>query len=843
MKEYAAGPVSGLPGELAELRELALDLRWSWSHAADRLWERIDPELWDRTHNPWLILQTVGGRRLRRLADDADFVKLLRVLRREQRCAHDRTAWFQQAWPDARLRKIAYFSMEFGLDESLPIYSGGLGVLAADYLKAASELGLPVAGIGLLYQQGYFRQGLSADGRQLEFFPYNDPTQLPVQPVRDAEDEWLIIEVALPGRTLRLRTWQVVVGRLRLYLLDSNDPLNSPADRGITSELYGGGSEKRLQQEMVLGIGGYRLLRVLGINPEICHLNEGHAALVVLERARWYMKKEQVSFAVALTATRAGTLFTTHTPVEAGFDRFSPQLVRQYLLAYAEEGLGISFAELLALGQADGAGCAADSLFCMARLAMRGSGAVNGVSRLHGQVSRRIFQPLFPRWPTCEVPVSHVTNGVHVPSWDSPESDRIWTSSCGKQRWREELEDIEDSIMGLGDEELWDMRAANRQRFITWLRKRLQWQQSLQGSADGPRPAPETVFDPNVLTIGFARRFTSYKRTDLLLHDRERLARLLTAGERPVQLILAGKAHPLDQRGREMIEAWIRFIREFELGRKVVFLVDYDLLMAEHLVQGVDLWINTPRRPWEACGTSGMKVLVNGGLNLSELDGWWAEAWTPEVGWPLGDGGLHDDAEAWDRQEAEALYDLLEGEVLPAFYDRDVNGIPGRWVGMMRRSMATLTPRFSANRMVREYTEKYYLPMTQSVLFRQQIPGRCAAINDSMDQLRKHWRGLRFGRREVEERDGSLFFRIQVYLDDLAGDLVTVQLYADDQEGDGCEIHEMTRTEPLVGAVNGYLYTCQVRTERSVGEYTARIIPALPGLAIPLELPMILWER
>ena len=835
-------PLADLPEELSDLRELALDLRWSWCHTADQLWQRIDADLWERTHNPWLILQTVSRKYLTELAGDAEFVTLLAKLRGEQRTAHERRAWFQQAWPKSDLATIAYFSMEFGLDESLPIYSGGLGVLAADYLKAGSELGLPVVGIGLLYQQGYFRQGLDAEGKQLVFFPYNDPTQLPILPVRDEEGEWLIVKVEFPGRTLRLRTWQVTIGRVPLYLLDSNDPLNSPADRGITSELYGGGSELRLQQEIVLGIGGYRLLRALEITPQICHLNEGHAAFVVLERARFFMEDQKTNFQEALTATRAGNLFTTHTPVEAGFDRFVPRLFEQYMQDYVQR-LDISFQELLALGRTDIRATDGTEPFHMAWLAMHGSGAVNGVSRLHGEVSRHIFQPLFPRWPSHEVPVGHVTNGVYVPSWDSPESDRLWTEACGKERWREELQDLETAVMKISDEELWAMRTSNRQRLITWLRKRLLLQQALKGPTLHHPVDPESIFDPNVLTLGFARRFTSYKRTDLLLYDHERLVRLLSNAEQPVQLILAGKAHPKDRQGQAMIQAWITFIHNHHLEHKVIFLIDYDLLVAQHLVQGVDLWINTPRRPWEACGTSGMKVLVNGGLNVSELDGWWAEAWNREVGWPLGDGGLHDDIATWDNREAGELYELLEQEIIPAFYQRNVNGIPQHWVRRMRKSMATLTPQFSANRMVREYMESYYLHMLQTVTRRTEDPTCTGNIVLWQQTIERHWPSIRFGRLEIKEKDQDLMFAVQVYLDDLDPDFVRVELYADKRDEYPVEVHQMNRSEPLVGAIHGYLYTCEVPGRRPAADYTVRIVPFHPEAIIPLEANRILWAR
>ncbi len=822
-----------LPAELEQLRELALDLRWSWSHAADALWRKIDERLWHQTQNPWLILQMVSTHHLQKLSRDERFLELLEHLRREHEDASRRPGWFQEQGLEEKLRSVAYFSMEFGLSEALPIYSGGLGVLAGDHLKTASELGVPLVGVGLLYQQGYFRQGLDAEGHQLAFYPYNDPTQMPVRPARDQSGEWLQVRLEFPGRELLLRVWEVRVGRVMLYLLDSNHPLNAPADRGITSELYGGGREMRLQQEMVLGIGGYAALQALGMEPEICHINEGHAALVVVERARHFQQKTGLDFSTALTATRAGNLFTTHTPVEAGFDRFEIPLLSRYLGSYVER-LGISFDTFLRLGHAPGA--RPDSPFQMAWLALHGSGRVNAVSRLHGTVSRNLFSPLFPRWPVVEVPVCHVTNGVHTSTWDSDESDRLWTRACGKDRWRGSLEKMEKIIQEVGDAELWEMRTRNRQQLVSWIRRRR--------FCTGRRQAETVALDPNALTLGFARRFATYKRPNLMLQDPDRLANILTNEKQPVQLVIAGKAHPKDEQGQKMIEEWIRFIRERELTQKVVFIIDYDLLSAEQLVQGVDLWINTPRRPWEACGTSGMKVLVNGGLNFSELDGWWAEAWSPEVGWALGDGREHDEDPDWDAYEAGVLYDQLEQEIIPLFYRRNHKGIPEKWVSMMRASMARLTPRFSTNRMVRQYVEEHYLPMAASLRKRLEKDAALArAIGDWRRHLRRHWRGIHFGQVERQARDKRYLFNAQLYLDDIPPESVAVELYAEGLEDQPPEIHPMKRVEPLAGAVNGYLYLAVIAAQRPMEHYTVRVRPNHPEVNVPLEDWHILWEQ
>jgi starch phosphorylase len=823
------------------LNEVALNLRWSWNHSADQLWERLDPELWDLTHNPWFVLQTVSREKLRSVTSDPGFQKLAQEIVEKNQAAMELAGWFQTAHAGTTLKRIAYFSMEFMLTEALPIYSGGLGNVAGDQLKAASNLGVPVIGVGLLYQQGYFRQEIDAQGNQQALYPFNDPGQLPIAPVRQPNGEWVCFPLAFPGFQLWLRAWEVKVGRAKLYLLDTNDPANIPSHRGIASELYGGGPELRLKQELVLGIGGWRLLHTLGLEPQVCHLNEGHAAFAVLERAWCYMKANHQPFDIAVTVTRAGNLFTTHTPVDAGFDRFAPELVEKYLKKYAEEQLSISFRDLLALGRRDGND--SSEPFNMAYLAMRGSGAVNGVSRLHGEVSRRIFQGLFPRWPEREVPVSHVTNGVHAPSWDSAAADRLWHTACGDGRWLGTLTDIERDIDQVSDSELWQLRAAGRQSLIAYVRKWLHRQLISQGVAPEQVAQAEQILDPNTLTLGFARRFATYKRPNLLLHDPERLVRILTNPQQPVQLILAGKAHPQDLAGQAMIQQWVNFVRSPEVRPHAVFLSDYDMLIAERLVQGVDVWINTPRRPWEASGTSGMKVLVNGGLNLSELDGWWAEAYSPEVGWALGDGKEHGDDASWDAAEAESLYELLEREVIPAFYARDERGIAAGWVARMRKSMARLTPAFSANRVVREYTEKHYLPAAAAYGARAAQGGQVGSeLLAWQRKLARHWSGVRFGSMAAEQHSDHYVFQVQVYLNQLDPEAVRVELYADAENGAEPVRQAMQRGEQLVGSSNAFVYVASVPATRPASDYTPRVVPYKKGASVPLEAPFICWR-
>jgi starch phosphorylase len=823
------------------LTELALDVQWSWNHAADDLWQQLDPELWDRTHNPWIILQTVSREVLEQKLTDNDFRgKMDALMAFEQHAATD-TKWFQQSHPDTPLTCVAYFSMEYMLSEALPIYVGGLGNVAGDQLKSANDLGVPVVAIGLLYQQGYFRQEIDRQGAQQALFPYNDPGQLPITPLRLPNGEWLRLPITLSGFTVWLRTWQVQVGGVKLYLLDSNDAANLPTHRGITTELYGGGSDLRIQQEIVLGIGGWKLLMTLGIRPEVCHMNEGHAAFLVLERASTLMKETGLPFDAALAVTRTGNLFTTHTAVAAGFDHFSPALMGQFLGDYARNELGIDFDTLMALGRQSPTN--SSESFNMAYLAIRGSGAVNGVSRLHGVVSRQLFNDLFPRWPTDEVPVGYVTNGVHMPSWDAEAADQIWTEACGKNRWRGGLGAVGDDISKVSDEALWQLRTSCRHDLVDYTRKRLERQFLVSGHPPGLVDIATKVFDPNTLTLGFARRFVEYKRPNLLLHDAERFIRILTSHEQPVQLVIAGKAPPFDESGKALIQQWVQFIEQHSLYQHVVFLGDYDMLLAEHLVQGADVWVNTPRRPWEACGTSGMKVLVNGGINVSELDGWWAEAYTPDVGWALGDIQEHGNDPAWDAAEANALYDLLEKQIVPEFYNRDQRGIPVRWVERMRKSMATLTPQFSTNRTVREYTETYYLPAATRYVKRAADKGAAGvSIIKLRQSIGNEWNNLEFGDATTESIANGYLFHVPVMLSTLTPDQVAVELYAAGINGETPECILM-KTDSANNNGSNYVYTAVVTTHRPASDFTARIMPRYEGIAIPLEDNRIRWQH
>jgi starch phosphorylase len=827
-----------LPTPLAAVARLACNLRWAWNHAADRVWEALNAEVWHQTGNPILVLQNTPRSRLDELAHDAEFVERVRRLDRGEAEYLSRPSWFQGACTIAPPPVIAYFSMEYGLTDALPLYSGGLGVLAGDHLKTASDLGVPLVAVGLFYREGYFRQMLDTDGRQVEIYAVNARESLPVQLMTDTEGMPLRVTIALPGRDLRLRVWQVSVGRVQLYLLDSDDPLNSPVDRGITAKLYAGDGEARLMQEIVLGLGGWRALEALGVEVDVLHLNEGHAALATIDRTRAFAEARGCGFFTALWATRGGNVFTTHTPVAAAFDTFPVPLVQKYGVGYARQ-CGIAPEQLLGLGRANPGD--SSEPFNMAYLAARTCARVNGVSELHGRVSRRIFAPLFPRWPEPEVPVTHVTNAVHVPSWDSPWADHLWTEAAGKERWLGAPERLPQALAQLSDAQLWDFRGMERRDLVDYARRRLQRQLSQRGGREESTAIARGALDPNVLTLGFARRFTEYKRPTMLLAQPERLVRLLTDPARPVQIIIAGKAHPRDELGRTFVHQWAEFVRRPDVRSRAVFLEDYDMALAEQLVQGVDVWINTPRRPWEASGTSGMKVLVNGGLNLSELDGWWAEAYSPEVGWAIGDSREHFEP-GWDAVETEQLYALLEQQVVPEFYDRDADGIPGAWVARIRASLSRLTPRFSSNRMLADYLERLYLPATAS--YRRRIADDlhvASELRQWLRELRREWAEIHWGNLDVEASGDRLLFRVQVYLGAIRPESVAVELYAEPRADAAPERYAMRRDQPLAGAAGGWRYVAEVPAGRPAAEYTPRLVPSHPEAMVPSEAPQIRW--
>lgn len=832
-----------LPEPLIILRELANDLHWSWNHASDEIWRRLNRDIWESTGNPVSVLQFTSDQTLQQLVNDSGFMDELQKLVAARQRYLDEPGWYKQRYPESPLRTVAYFSMEFGLCDALPLYAGGLGMLAGDYLKTASDLDLPLVGIGLLYQEGYFRQSFNPDGWQEETYLYNDPGSLPLQPLRDSDGSWMDIETSFLCREVRFRVWVAQVGRVKLYLLDSNHPCNQPHDRGITSKLYGGGSELRLVQEIALGICGWRLVEKLGLDIDICHLNEGHAAFATLERIRSFCEKNNVDFWHGLWATRAGNLFTTHTPVAAGFDTYPTELLRRYAGEPAL-AMGVTLDDVLVLGRLDPNN--QEEPFNMAYLAMRTCARSNGVSQLHGDVSRRIFQPLYPRWPAHEVPVSHVTNGVHVPTWDSPEADALWTNILGEDRWRDDLAKLDDNVLQqVSDRQLWNMAAASRTRLVDYARQRFtrQWRHETRSKTledlISCRVPDEMPLDPNILTLGFARRFAEYKRPNLLLHDPERLVRLLTNPKLPVQLIVAGKAHPADETGKSKLAGWQQFLERPELAPHLVFLEDYDITLAQRLVQGVDVWVNNPRRPWEASGTSGMKILVNGGLNLSTLDGWWAEAYQPQFGWALGDGEEHDPAQ--DNADAEQLYQLLEEEIIPRFYARDAEGLPRDWLQQMRASMTQLTPRFSSNRMLQEYLEQLYLPAAAEHATRLDNNAALAqSLNEWTRHLHHHWHEIHIGEQILNETDEGWQLDANIYLGAIAPEAIAVEAFADTTDGHPSQKITLMLAHP--GTANAHHYTGKLPKERPASDFTLRVIPVNEHARVPAENALICWQ-
>jgi starch phosphorylase len=701
--------VPSLPKELAALQRLAYNLWWCWEPEAIALFKRLDLELWRVTrHNPVEMLGMLQQASLDILKADEGFMSHLAEVDEKLMEYLSGKTWYEKGLKGGREMRVAYFSMEFGLHESLPIYSGGLGVLAGDHLKSASDLGIPLVGVGLLYRQGYFRQYLNIEGWQQEYYPENDFYNLPLRLERDAAGTPLTFDLDLTGRPIKVHIWQVQVGRIPLYLLDTNLEENVPEDREITTRLYGGDQEMRIRQEILLGIGGIRALRLLGAEPNLCHMNEGHAAFLGLERIRILMEEQKLRFNEALEVVRTGTVFTTHTPVDAGIDHFPADLLEKYLGRYYRF-LGLTREEFLGIGRQQPENT--QEAFCMAVLALRLACHSNGVSQLHEEVSRRMWKKIWPELPEEHQPLTSITNGVHIKSWLSREMAGLLNRYLGA-RWLEDSTDV-GLWRGIGripDIELWRAHKRGRERLVDYARNRLKEQLRQVGATAKETAVADGVLDPDILTIGFARRFATYKRGTLLLRDIERLAKILNDTERPVQIIFAGKAHPADHHGKELIRQIVQLSNQERFRLRVVFLEDYDLGVARHLVQGVDVWLNTPRRPMEASGTSGMKVAFNGGLNMSVLDGWWCEGYKGNNGWAIGKGEVYDDIEYQNEVEGRAIYDLLEKEIVPLFYDRDPEGIPRGWIACMKSSMQTLCPVFSTDRMVQEYTEVSYIP-------------------------------------------------------------------------------------------------------------------------------------
>lgn len=825
--------VSTLPERLLPLAEISNNLWWCWSPDATELFRRIDQTLWEEVHqNPVSLLRRVSQEWLIRLMANEAFLAHMDRVYEELRHYLEHSTWYAWIHGSEVQNQIAYFSLEFGIHECLPIYSGGLGVLAGDHLKSASELGLPLTGVGLLYRNGYFRQSLGADGWQQETYQRLEFESLPMTLVLRDDGEPLKITVAYPDTDAVVQMWRVDVGRVRLYLLDCDVEGNSTEAREITARLYGGDTEMRIRQEVLIGIGGMRALRELGLTPSVCHMNEGHSAFLALERIQHLMVQHKIAFPEAREIVTASNVFTTHTPVPAGNDVFPREVLTSYLEPYAE-GLGMSIDDILDLGRINADDLSED--FSMPVLALRLSAYANGVSKLHGKVSRKMWSGLWPDLNEAEVPISHITNGIHTRSWLSDEFARLYDRYLGPS-WLEDPMDVGlwERIDTVPDSELWRAKERLRERLVAFSRKRLHDQLRRRGLHRVKVLEADEVLDPEALTIGFARRFAAYKRAHLILRDPERLSRLLNASGRPVQIIFAGKAHPRDKQGKELIRQMINLSSRDEFRRKIVFLEDYDIQVARCLVQGVDIWLNNPRRPLEASGTSGMKAPVNGGINLSILDGWWVEGTTGDNGWTIGRGEEYDDLEYQDEVESRALLGLLEAEVIPLFYRRGKDGIPHDWIEMMRASIRSVCPVFNTNRMVREYLERYYLPA--AVQFHYLTVDGAAEAKELVkwrDHVASAWSSVEIdevsitGEQQVSV-GGELPVEVKVRLVELTPRDVTVELVHGPLDGEGSitegEIVVMShRAEYEKGQ---HLFTAQIPCASSGPKgFTVRVLP------------------
>ncbi|MDA0836333.1 MAG: alpha-glucan family phosphorylase [Planctomycetota bacterium] len=849
IREFSVHP--SLPENLKPLETLAYNLRWSWDPEVVDLFRRLDRDLWEASyHNPILFLGRIKQDRLLQASQDDGILTYLERMVERHHAYMSGPSWFQRSFPDQHDVKIAYFCAEFGIAECLPIFSGGLGMLAGDHLKSASDLGLPLVGVGLLYQRGYFRQYLNNDGWQQESTGVNDFFNMPLKLVRHHEDG-SPLEISLPflGRTLKAQVWRVEVGRVPLYLLDSNVPDNTPEDRQITDQLYGGDNEKRIRQEILLGIGGLRALDALGIRPEVCHLNEGHSAFLALERTRRLMENHHLSFEEAAEVTASGNVFTTHTPVPAGFDLFPPELMEKYFRPFWES-IRLSKEQFLALGR-DNPGNE-HAWFNMALLAIRFSGTINAVSKLHGQVTReKVLGIAWPNVPKNDVPITHVTNGVHVNTWISRDISDLLQRYIGRL-WQEGLSSEDWSrIQNIPDEELWRTHERGRERLVASARRRYVEQLVRRGAPRVELDAAREALHPEALTIGFARRFATYKRANLILKDVRRLKKILTNKERPVQIIFAGKAHPADNLGKQFIREIVHFSRDPEIMRRVIFLENYDMDVARDMLQGVDVWLNTPRRLMEASGTSGMKAAINGALNLSVLDGWWYEGYSSGVGWAIGEEEEYGDPDYQDLVESQALYDILEHEVIPTFYDREADDLPREWIGLMKNTMKELGPVFNTRRMVREYATKLYLPTAERW---KTLRGNGEYINARnlsgwKAHLRAHWNEIRL----VSENNSAIdHLKVGEGMEISAtisirpfavGDL-SIEVYSGTLDANAKIVAgaPIPMTPVPTGEEGVYVYAAHLPcTTSGRWGYAVRVLPKHQHLMSPYDLGLIHW--
>jgi starch phosphorylase len=845
--------VPNLPKELERLQELAYNLRWAWDNETSTLFRRIDPELWTKTyHNPVWMLGLVSQERLQALTKDPAFMAHMdRVCRDFDEYMAAENTWYDAHYGDKEEPTIAYFSMEFGITECLQNYSGGLGVLSGDHLKSASDLGIPLVGVGLLYQEGYFQQYLNADGYQQESYPVNDYSNLPVTLQRDENGQPIKISVPLPGRELYAQIWRVQIGRVPLFLMDTNIPENPRVDdRDLTDRLYGGDRRTRMRQEILMGIGGIRALDALGLRPTLCHMNEGHSAFLALERIRQLMEEDNLSFYQAMQISKSGNIFTTHTPVPAGLERFGFDLIDEHFTDYFHS-LGLTRDEFIDLGREN---LGDYELFSMPVLAQSMSAGSNGVAKLHGAVSRRMWSWVYPEVPEEEIPIGAVTNGIHMPSWVSGEMstlfDRYLDPAWRTEEWRPEIWQEVDNIP---DSELWRTHERRRERLVAFARRRLHTQLERAGVSQMEIETADEVLNPDTLTIGFARRFATYKRATLIFRDLERLSRILNDPERPVQIIFAGKAHPHDEGGKALIREIVRISRMPEFRDKIVFIENYDMNVCRYMIQGVDIWLNNPRRPKEASGTSGMKVIYNAGLNCSILDGWWAEGYQPEYGWSIGNGEEYSE-DQWEHQdyiEAQALYNVLEQDIVPTFYNRGRDDIPRNWLDKVKASMKGLAPYFNTDRMVQEYADQYYMP-TYDLVQSVRTPDISKGLEyvKWLENLNNVWRDVSVEQVEIDDTHVKVGEDVEVKatvkLGTLTPEDVQVQLYygtlnpRGEIGEDGGQYITMQPTGNGSGSTYTFVGSVQYDTSGDRG-VSVRVVPDHPLLPSMFQPGLITW--
>ncbi len=833
-----------IPEQLKALEELANNLWISWNFEAIMLFMRLDYETWLASRqNPTRMLGMVSQKRLEEAATDDSFLAALEAVYGKFKRYQSAERWYTGPMD----KVIAYFSMEYGLDVALPTYSGGLGVLSGDHMKTSSDLGLPLVGVGLLYRQGYFQQYLNVDGFQQELYPENDWYNMPVTLCRDAKGKPITVVVELADKPVSAWIWEVKVGRNSLYLLDTNIESNTPQSRPVTASLYGGDRETRIQQEILLGMGGIRALRALGLTPAVVHMNEGHSAFLGIERIRLLMREAKLSFAEAWQAVWSSCIFTTHTPVPAGNERFSPSLMEKYFRPVCQE-LGMVWKDFLALGREDPNNDGEE--FCLTVLALKLSAYNNGVSKLHGEVSRHMWRRIWPSLPLDEIPISHVTNGVHPRTWVTHDMVDLLDRYFGPDFHDEPTNlAVWARINRISDEELWRTHERRREHMVAYARSRLMAQLARRGVTNAEVSQAEGALSPYALTISFARRFATYKRADLLLRDPDRLTRLLTDKEKPVQMIFAGKAHPHDLAGKEIIKRIIHFASEPRVRSRIVFLEDYDMTMARYLVSGSDLWLNCPRRPLEASGTSGMKAAINGVLNISVLDGWWDEAFSKEIGWAIGRGEEYEDQSLQDEVEGKALYDLLEREIVPLFYTRGMDGLPREWIRMMKASMSRVGQGFSTHRMLLEYAQRFYEPaLANFAAFTADGSSLAKEMAAYVEKLKENWGALRI--EELTSSSASILkvgdtisIRAKVFLAGLSSSDVAVELYHGTLSSQG-EIGQPMRKEMTACGRDGQssIYCVDLICEATGRQgFTLRILPKHRALVHPFLPGLVKW--